>query len=420
MPSALDGYDEASLARAKTQWFFGEWCELAALDLNTLRNHPDRDRFALLAASAHQQLGNHEKARMCTRIALEWGCPPRVVAEILVAGVHNTLGRAAALKQDDQRTIRHFQAAVSAAGSNETALISHARSVREMARMGLLPQAAGLVDIGLQATGSAQHRPQQQHVRINELTTEIELLRQELSLAQQRQQLFQTQAGEGVSLPDPNSPEWLEGLKKRSVSQLGQDLWVLEQTGYKRGGFFVEVGATDGVLLSNTWLLEREFGWRGICAEPNPAFYEQLKQNRSCSVSEACIGERTGEDVEFVMAGEYGGMVKHAAQDNHAERRSAYLADEGCITHLRTISLNDFLIKFNAPREIDYLSIDTEGSEYEILSAFPFENWQIDLLTVEHNYTAQREKRRDLLESRGYSRIEAEWDDWYCVNNKSR
>lgn len=414
MTPILEGSDEATLARAKTHWFFGEWHQLAALDLDSLHTHPDRDRFALLIASAHQQLGEHEKAHACTRMSLNWGCPPRVVAQVLIAGVHNTLGRTAALKQDEPRIAHHFEAAVAAIGSKDTALVSHARSVREMARMGLLPQAATLVDKQLQITHKQKQKPHQKEAHYKVLQTEVELLSQELSLAQQRQQIFQQATDDDHTKPrsDQNAASWLEKLKKHSVSQLGQDLWVLEQTNHKRNGFFVEFGATDGVLLSNTWLLEKEFGWHGICAEPNPKFIKKLKHNRNCVVSSACIGAKTGEKVKFIFADAFGGMQQHFYDDMHGDKRSAYFDTEGC-SILETISLNDFLEQHGAPVDIDYLSIDTEGSEYEILQSFPFDRWRIQLMTIEHNFTDRRKDIRTLMEQNGYCCIEMQWDDWF-------
>ncbi|MBT8545252.1 FkbM family methyltransferase [Polynucleobacter paneuropaeus] len=83
---------------------------------------------------------------------------------------------------------------------------------------------------------------------------------------------------------------------------------------------------------------------------------------------------------------------------------------------MKTISLADLLIKHNAPKVIDYLSIDTEGSEYEILSHFDFESHQINIITIEHNYTEMREKIYNLLVSKGYKRKYlglSKWDDWY-------
>lgn len=409
---ALDEFDSDNLARAKALWFFGEWKTLAELDLRTLRRHPQCDRFALLAASAHQQLGDHKKARECTGLALEWGCPPRAAAQVLVAGVHNTLGRIAALKQDEPRIFSHFEASVAIDGNKETALVSHARSVREMARMGLLPQATCLVDKKLQETKLDQGRPEQQQARIKILETELSLLHHELSLAQQRQQLFRPAADDAVPTQDQNNQQWLEALKKKAVSQLGQDLWVLEKTSYKRGGFFVEFGATDGVMLSNTWLLEKEFGWKGICAEPNPDFYGQLKNNRQCKLSDQYIGGETGKQVEFILSGVYGGSQEYAADDDHADKRTASRA-AGKVVNLTAISLNDFLEEHGAPREIDYLSVDTEGSEFEILNSFRFDKWDINLITVEHNFTQRRKDIRKLLESNGYHCLEMQFDDWY-------
>ncbi|MBA1446591.1 MAG: class I SAM-dependent methyltransferase [Chromatiales bacterium] len=186
----LEGHDENALARAKTHWFFGEWQQLAALDMDSLRTHPDRDRFALLIASAHQQLGDHDKARKYTRVALDWGCPPRVVAQVLIAGVHNTLGRAAGLKQDESRIAHHFEASVAAIGTRDNALVGHARSVREMARMGLLPQAASLVDHQLPASNRKKRSLHDQENHYKELKTEIELLNHELALTRQVSQPF--------------------------------------------------------------------------------------------------------------------------------------------------------------------------------------------------------------------------------------
>ena len=415
MAPVLEGHDEDMLARAKTLWLFGEWRQLVTLEVMSLSSHPNRDRVALLIASGHQQLGDHKKAREYVRMAFDWGCTPRVVAQILIAGVHNTLGRAAALKQDNSRITLHFNASIEAISTKDTALVSHARAVREMARLGLLSQAGCLVDQQLEVAHDPKQRMHQQEAHYKVLKTEIDLLSHELSLAQQRRQLFRESLGDDQAVLGADSKGHFsrEELKNHSVSQLGQDLWVLEQTGYKRDGFFVEFGATDGVLLSNSWLLEKEFGWRGICAEPNPKFINELKRNRNCIVSSACIGAKTGERVEFVFAGAFGGMQQHLDDDMHGEKRSAYV-DTGEVTMLETISLHDFLTQHGAPREIDYLSIDTEGSEFEILQYFPFDQWRIRLLTIEHNFTTRRVDIRDLLERNGYRCMEMQWDDWYC------
>jgi FkbM family methyltransferase len=236
------------------------------------------------------------------------------------------------------------------------------------------------------------------------LRTESELLSHELSLALSQGSL----AAPATPAGDKGREQW----QSVSRSQLGQDLWVLEQLNWKQGGYFVEFGATDGVLLSNTWLLEKHFGWKGICAEPNPKLFERLQQNRRCRLSPACVYRSTGERMQFVLADAYGGLADLSQGDQHVDKRNAY-ATVGDLIEVTTTSLMDLLEQHQAPAIIDYLSIDTEGSELEILQGIDWSRYQFRCITVEHNFTAQREGIRTLLEAQGYQRQEAQWDDWY-------
>ena len=405
---AVVPYDENLLERARTQWQFGDWQSLTQLDRDTLQHHPDRAKLALLAAAGRLQTGRDAEAKAYIRLAQDWGVSKKLISQILIAGVHNSLGRAYMAKGEDKPALNHFEDAIRIVQPGaDRRLIGEARAVREAAQLGLLPQAARLMDIQMK---DVKARNGQEQARIKILETEIELLHHELSLAQQRQQLNSPRTWQPA--PELGSDEWKAQLQQKAVSQLGQDLWVLETTKYKRSGFFVEFGATNGVLLSNTWLLEKEFGWQGICAEPNPKFYEQLKNNRNCIVSNQYIGRETGQQVEFILADVYGGSREFASADHHEEKRNAY-ASAGNITTFTSISLDDFLEQHHAPRDIDYMSIDTEGSEYDLLSRFPFEKWNIRLLTIEHNYAEQRAQILNLLNQYGYVRTEREWDDWY-------
>ena len=235
------------------------------------------------------------------------------------------------------------------------------------------------------------------------IRAETELLSHELSIALGNRSL------------EPSNLLRSEGIQhwqSLSRSQLGQDLWVLEKLDWKREGFFVEFGATDGVLLSNSWLLEEHFGWRGICAEPNPKLFERLQQNRSCSLSTACVYRSSGDRMRFVLADAYGGLQELAGEDQHVDKRNAYAAMGGVIT-VTTISLMDLLDQENAPFVIDYLSIDTEGSELAILEGIDWSRYQFRCITVEHNFTKQRQDIQKLLEAQGYQRHEQQWDDWY-------
>ena len=84
-----------------------------------------------------------------------------------------------------------------------------------------------------------------------------------------------------------------------SKSQLKQDIFALSETGFKKNGYFVEFGATDGVTHSNTYLLETKFDWKGIVAEPLKNKYSSLIKNRTCHVEDLCVWSESGKILEF-------------------------------------------------------------------------------------------------------------------------
>lgn len=213
-----------------------------------------------------------------------------------------------------------------------------------------------------------------------------------------------------------NEHKFLEFVVKqghRSHAQLSQDLWALFKSSFDHGGYFVEFGAGDGKEYSNTYLLENECGWHGIVAEPNPVYLTALNQNRRCFISTKCVSDVSDEIVTFVQADEpvYSSVEKYALDDMHAEKRRC-----GKRISVPTQTLDDLLIAANAPQRIDYLSIDTEGSELDILSALNWKARDIRLISVEHNYTPRREAIFSLLQGNGYRRELSnisKWDDWY-------
>jgi FkbM family methyltransferase len=204
-------------------------------------------------------------------------------------------------------------------------------------------------------------------------------------------------------------------LAPHSKSQLFQELWALWRAGGKRDGYFVEFGASSGVKLSNTWFLETGMGWNGILAEPHPVHVEHVRAARRCHVSDLCVYSRSNETMTFRMVAESDHLSRLAdidPMDGHeADGRQAF--EE---TTVRTISLNDLLTRYDAPREIDYLSIDTEGSELEILRSFDFDRWRVNAVTVEHNYTAAEQALDALFFANGYRRVwpqVSRFDAWY-------
>ena len=186
-----------------------------------------------------------------------------------------------------------------------------------------------------------------------------------------------------------------------SISQLGQDKRVIQFYKRKRRGFFVEVGASDGLALSNTYLLERDYEWTGICVEPIPAQYKKLVANRPRSIcSSNAVYNESGLTVKFDIAHNFDLLSGiQSCIDSHKGEVDANKTTIDVVT----ISLTDLLDSSKAPTFIEYLSLDTEGSEYEILRTFNFDKYKFGWIDVEHNgMEPRRTQIRTLLTSKGY------------------
>jgi len=203
-------------------------------------------------------------------------------------------------------------------------------------------------------------------------------------------------------------------LLPKSKSQLRQDLFVLSNLSFMQKGYFVEFGAASGRELSNTYLLETERHWTGILAEPANCWHGQLEMHRPNSLIErTCVWRETGPSINFVETSdrELSTIAEFNVCNNSESRKNEVVRYQ-----VETISLLDLLEKHRAPSHINYLSIDTEGSEFEILKSFDFTMYSFDVITCEHNYTSDREKIYDLLVKNGYERVHPKvslWDDWY-------
>lgn len=200
-------------------------------------------------------------------------------------------------------------------------------------------------------------------------------------------------------------------------SQFRQDEW-LNNNYYKnkKNGVFLEIGADDGVDKSNTKFFE-ELWWTGICIEPSPDRFSKLITNRSCICENIAVFDKESE-IDFLDISGWGkglsGIV--SSYDNqHVTRIGWELKNPENRGHntirVKTNTLNNILEKHNV-FNIDFCTIDTEGSEYEILKDFDFDKFNIDIIIVENNYGLSNV--RNLLESKGYELIsKIEIDDVY-------
>lgn len=196
----------------------------------------------------------------------------------------------------------------------------------------------------------------------------------------------------------------------RYYSQAGQDEWVVNFFNSKKNGFFLDIGAHNGVDISNSYYLEKYLGWNGICIEADPNIFNTLQNNRNCHCINIAVSDSVGEISFF--------------QDNFSGR----VLESTSSIKLKSDTLENILSETNCPDVIEYLSIDIEGFESKALSKFPFSKKEIVLLTVEHNlYTGNlinKQEIKDILTKNGYTiavenvkHNNCEFEDWY-INTK--
>lgn len=238
-----------------------------------------------------------------------------------------------------------------------------------------------------------------------------------------------------ANLPEQKQKK-IFNLLNKSKSQLGQDIFVSAYTKSNKKNFFVEFGATNGITHSNTYLLEKELNWKGILIEPASVWHEELDLNRNCLIDKRCIFTKSGEIMEFLTVANQnknGEIIYNGIDPEPGLSSLKKYADNGdwaskvrlknsIREKVETITLNDLLDFYKAPKIIDYLSIDSEGSELDILKSFDFSKRKIHIISVEHNYHhINREKIQHILEKVGYKRVYknlSKFDDWYIMNNE--
>ena len=205
-----------------------------------------------------------------------------------------------------------------------------------------------------------------------------------------------------------------------SRSQLQQDLNVIEFYKSKKNGYFVEIGAFDGIGLSNTYMLEKYYEWKGICVEPIPLEFNNLVKNRIALCYNKAVYSVSNTKMTFAIKGfsPCSGLVESldnsVTVDNVVHQRGIH-HDLQEVIEVDTITFTDLLNDANAPNFIEYLSLDTEGSELTILKSLDFKKYTFGVIDIEHNYVEPRRTQiRDLLEKNNYSFVkENKFDDHY-------
>lgn len=222
------------------------------------------------------------------------------------------------------------------------------------------------------------------------------------------QSLMLVLAGLRDSVPhnamDNHSAEFMEmviGELEQSRGQCFQDVAALYFSNKKRDGFFVEVGTGNGEQLSNTFLLEKVYGWRGVLFEPDRRFHESIRKSRTASLDIRPVYSDDGKVMDFLEvsgAGELSTLDAYRKSDGRNRKGTSY--------RVETTTLNTALAFYDAPKDIDFISIDTEGSELEVLRGIDLENFNVRFLTIEHNYEEEKKQAIcDYLQPLGYKPV---------------
>ena len=217
-----------------------------------------------------------------------------------------------------------------------------------------------------------------------------------------------------------------------SKSQIQQDL-ILDQQIFKgkSNGVFVEVGALDGFGASNTWFFEMERNWSGLLIEPNPVEFNKRNQHpRPNSIFENCAISDVEMDINFLSiegpCNVLSGIMEfynsqHLERidrelemySNHPEGHELYSRKEQI--PMKAVRLESLFSKHNITK-IDFISIDVEGAELQVLNSINFDKVDIDVFMIENNYGL--EKETEFLSSKGYKLLgNIQWDSVFIKND---
>lgn len=190
-------------------------------------------------------------------------------------------------------------------------------------------------------------------------------------------------------------------------SQFGQDRYIYETFFHgKKDGVVIEIGASDPVEGSNSLFFEN-LGWKGVLVEPNLKDAELLRGQRALPVEGSAIYDKSGE-FDFLLCDGYTKVLSGILEEQnpyHLERIRSEIAQYGGssqVIKVNCITFSQLLEKYEISF-VDYLSIDTEGSEYSILRSIPWEKCSPICISVENNY--RESKIKGYLEDRGYSLV---------------
>ena len=203
------------------------------------------------------------------------------------------------------------------------------------------------------------------------------------------------------------------------TSQKGQDSYLLNtifkanEYGLKRNGYFIDLACADGVNLSNTYVLEKHLGWKGLLIDANPKYRESIISNRSSTYLDYCVSDRDNEIIKFrIDNGMLSGIVSDDF-DNNKKTRGTELKNAEIIK-LKTKTLTSILNECKAPELIDFMSLDIEGAELPAIKGLDFSKYLIMVICIERPNL----ELALLLDKLGYRQIKFINQDMFFVHEQ--
>jgi FkbM family methyltransferase len=348
-------YDENLLERSRTQWEFGDWESLAQLNREKLQHHPDRAKLALLATAGHLQQGDTSMARQFTRLAQDWGCHKKLISQIMIAGVYNTLGKAAAIAGSEQPALGHFEASVAmGTPGGLVRLLTQARVSEQLAQVRATQKRL------LQEPRKAREKGQEQQV-----------------VQDSNKQVVDHDAKASIK-PD---------LKSKFSSDADIDDFITDFAPFFHNRLitYVDVGAYVGEVLLKILDTKKIKVREAHLIEPNPESYQRLKEAvKGCGVS-SCNTYHFGISNQPGMARFRAAksMTKKLAIDLH-------VADANNLFEVECHKLDDIARMFS-DRRVDLLKLDVEGEEQDVLQSADhlLRDQKIDVLYVEVGFNRE-------------------------------
>ena len=212
-----------------------------------------------------------------------------------------------------------------------------------------------------------------------------------------------------------NGEDVIIGLLSESQSQICQDILAVLVFEQKRGGTFVEIGVGNGKSISNTYLLENKFGWNGLLIEPCRSFHSSISKQRNAKLDTRAASSTSNSELQFfetIDNGEFSYASNAMSKAGRAPSRKQFTAYK-----VQTAKLDEIFAEHNMPLAIDFISLDTEGSEIDILKGLDLTKYKVGLFCIEHNNRPGSVAALDkILLPNGFHRImpiTSAYDAWF-------